>query len=98
MQNKDLGVDKEDIVVISLRNKQMTNNYESLKAELAGLPGVLNITGSSAYLGNFQQRMSFLLKGKALMIWFGCTFICGSGNYLDFFKNENNSGPWIFRK
>lgn len=96
MQNKNLGVEKENIVVISLRNKKMTSNYESLKAELSGLPGVINITGSSAYLGNLQQRMGFFAEGQGLDDMVLTLFMQTDQNYLEFFKTKIILGRGFF--
>ncbi len=63
INNKDLGVDNRDLAVIALRDRIMTQNYKTLKAEMQNLPGVLDVTGSSAYLGNFEQRRGFFPEG-----------------------------------
>jgi len=63
INNKDLGIDNKNLAVIALRNRSMTQNYSSLKAEMENLPGVLEVTGSSSYLGNFQQRRGFYPEG-----------------------------------
>jgi len=63
INNKDLGIENKDLAVIALRDRSMMQNYKTLKAEMQNLPGVLNVTGSSAYLGNFQQRRGFFPEG-----------------------------------
>jgi len=63
MNNKDLGVDNKNLVVVTLRNGSMTRNYNTLKTEMKNLPGVIDVTGSSSYLGNFQQRRGFYPEG-----------------------------------
>jgi putative ABC transport system permease protein len=63
MHNKDLGINIKNTVIIALRHISMTANYNSLKAEIKNLPGVLDVTGSSSYLGNFQQRRGFYPEG-----------------------------------
>ena len=63
MNDKDLGIDNKSLVIIALRSSSMTTNYNSLKAEMKNLPGVLDVTGSSSYLGNFQQRRGFYPEG-----------------------------------
>ena len=64
INNKDLGIDNKDLAVIALRDRSMMRNYKTLKAEIQNLPGVLNVTGSSAYLGNYQQRRGFFPEGS----------------------------------
>ncbi len=63
ISDKDLGIDNKNLVIIALRSSSMTTNYNSLKAEMKNLPGVLDVTGSSSYLGNFQQRRGFYPEG-----------------------------------
>jgi len=96
IQNKDLGIDQKNIVVISLRNKNMIDNYNSLKAEMSNLPGVLNVTGSSAYLGQFQQRRGFFEEGKGLKDMVLTLYVQVDQNYLDFSRTELIQGRNFF--
>jgi len=66
IQNRNLGIDKDNIAVIAMRDRSMLQGYKSLKAEMQNIPGVLDVTGSSAYLGNFQQRMGFFPEGGGI--------------------------------
>jgi putative ABC transport system permease protein len=47
MRSKNLGFDKENIVVIPLVNENLKTKYESFKTELRGIPGVLSAAASS---------------------------------------------------
>jgi putative ABC transport system permease protein len=49
MQKKDLGFDKENMVVIE-RAYTLQNRGEAFKQELRSLPGVVNVTGSGTIL------------------------------------------------
>ena len=46
MRSKDLGFDKENIVVLPTGNR-ITSNYESVRQRLLGHPGIVNVSVSS---------------------------------------------------
>jgi len=46
MRSKDLGFDKDNIVVLPTSN-QITSNYENIRQRLLGHPGVVNVSVSS---------------------------------------------------
>ncbi|MDX1585383.1 MAG: ABC transporter permease [Balneolaceae bacterium] len=46
MRNKDLGFDKENIVVLPSSNR-INSNYENIRQRLLGHPGILNVSVSS---------------------------------------------------
>lgn len=57
VRNKDLGLNKEDIIVIS-NSQRLGNSEESFREELTKLPGVMNvsITSSNPTAMNFADR------------------------------------------
>lgn len=59
IQSKELGFKKDNVVVASLRSGQMGSQYETLKNEILQIPGVINASSSSSYLGSFNQRRGF---------------------------------------
>ena len=96
LTNKDLGVDQQNLVVIALRNSDMTTSYSSLKAEMKNLPGIIDVTGSSAYLGNFQQRRGFYPEGGDLDDMTLMLHMQVDPNYLDVLKANIESGRNFF--
>lgn len=96
MEEKDLGLDQGNIVVLSLRNRTMIDNYTALKAEMGNLPGVHDLTGSSAYLGQFEQRMGFYPEGKSLDDMVLTLNLQVDANYLDFFQTRMVAGRNFF--
>jgi putative ABC transport system permease protein len=83
INNKDLGINNKDLAVIALRDRSMTQNYKTLKAEMQNLPGVLDVTGSSAYLGNFEQRRGFFPEGGTDDNMMLMLYLQTDQNYLD---------------
>lgn len=57
MKHKDLGFDKEQIVVIDGYTPKVRNSYKSLKADLLANPNIISVTASQAVpgeLGNIE--------------------------------------------
>lgn len=63
INGKDLGFDKENVIVISLRNSDMILKYSALKSELMGIANVVDVTASSSCIGSFNQRRGFYRDG-----------------------------------
>jgi putative ABC transport system permease protein len=59
INGKDLGFDMENVILLSLRNGEMINNYQMLKNELMGISNVEWVSASSSYIGSFNQRRGF---------------------------------------
>jgi putative ABC transport system permease protein len=47
IKNKDLGLDKEQIIIVDLRDEKIQNSYEPLKNELRRTPDILGVYVSS---------------------------------------------------
>lgn len=63
INNMNLGFKKENIIVLSLRNRDMISQYQTFKNELLDNSGVIDVSASSSYIGNFNQRRSFYRDG-----------------------------------
>lgn len=59
INNKDMGFNMENVIVLSLRNGEMINEYTTLKNELLSISDVENVSASSSYMGSFNQRRGF---------------------------------------
>ncbi len=56
VRHKDLGFDKEHIVVVPINDKAVKRNYESLKSELVRESSILNVTTASQVPGVTSQN------------------------------------------
>ena len=63
MQNKDLGFNKEHLLVLS-RADIIGNKVESFKEELKKLPGVLNVTASTALPSRNNNNNGHMVEGR----------------------------------
>ncbi len=61
MKNKDLGFDKEQIVVFSNLSWKIVSNYESVKEELLSSPDVQMVTASQSIPGRSRSGMNIRL-------------------------------------
>lgn len=64
MLNKDLGFDKENILMIH-RSDALKTQMESFKSELSNLPSVIHVTNANAYPGINFSNNAFWLEGES---------------------------------
>ena len=63
IQNKPLGFDKEQVVMIPMRDRQVTQNYAVMKEAFLQDPNVLNVAASSGALGGGDWGISVRPEG-----------------------------------
>lgn len=64
MLNKDLGFDKENILMIR-RSDALKTQMESFKAELKKIPSIINVTNANAYPGINFSNNAFWIEGES---------------------------------
>jgi putative ABC transport system permease protein len=52
LKNKDLGFNKENVIYLPLKSKNMKSNIEVLKNEIKSNSNILNVTATSRIIGN----------------------------------------------
>lgn len=65
VRTKDLGFDREQVVVLSANDRQIREAYEAVKQEIASLPGVLGVAGLSSVPGHMVGGYSALGEGRS---------------------------------
>jgi putative ABC transport system permease protein len=65
MTNKDLGFDKEQLVVLE-RLHPLDNQIQTFKEELTSHSSILTATNSTAYLGATNNNSTYAIKGRPL--------------------------------
>ncbi len=63
IRKTDIGINKDQLLVIPMRSGRMSSQLESLKYEMNSIPGISGVAATSGYLGNFQQRRGFYVEG-----------------------------------
>jgi putative ABC transport system permease protein len=54
MRTKDVGFQKDDLVVIDINSRSLRRNFETIKSEFASIPGVQSITASTRVPGEWK--------------------------------------------
>lgn len=63
MKNKDVGYDKESVIIIPMVDEATRNRYQVIKTELLALPDVLRVSASSDYPGHGITSNGYLPEG-----------------------------------
>jgi len=62
IRKTDIGINKDQLLIVPIRNARMLNHLETLKSEMKNIPGVEGLSATSSYLGNFQGRRGFYVE------------------------------------
>jgi putative ABC transport system permease protein len=65
INNKDLGFDHNRVLIVALRNNDLTRDIKSVKERLEKIPGVIATAGSQNYFGNEFSGNAYRFKGMA---------------------------------
>ncbi len=63
MKNTNLGYEKENIIVVDVRDENIQQSFESVKAEIQKIPGVISISSSSLVPGQEPSVQPFIPEG-----------------------------------
>jgi len=63
MKNTSLGFDKEKVLVVQIMDQNIRQSLDSIKAELKGIPGVINVSATSTIPGEFPDNTPFIPEG-----------------------------------
>lgn len=66
LRNKNLGFDKDQVIVVPLRQKGLTEEYPVLKHVFMQIPGVADVSGASGQLGNTNFISNVWFRGRPL--------------------------------
>lgn len=95
INNKNPGFEKDNLVVLALRNESMMADYPTLRNELIPCSGVLEVSASSAWPGNFNQRRAFYIDGKSRKDMMMILNLQCEDNYLQQMDIKLNSGRYF---
>lgn len=83
IQYRDLGVNKDNLLVVPLRSSSMIDKQDLLKNEMRQIPNIRDVTFFSGYLGNFQQRRGFFVEDYGTNDMWMLHYIRVEHNYID---------------
>lgn len=65
IRQKPLGFDKESMMIIDINNRNVRNNFRTVKASFASIPGVVAVASSSRVPGEWKNiRQTFIKTSK----------------------------------
>lgn len=85
IRSKDIGLDKEEVIVIPM-NALANKNYETFRNELLQNANITDVTASSQRLGNNIGQMGADFKGKAGAKHYSVSHLIVDYNFLEFYK------------
>ncbi|MBI9039503.1 MAG: ABC transporter permease [Bacteroidales bacterium] len=97
IKNKDIGINKDDLLVIPMRGGDVISKYQTIKAELSNLNGVKNVSASSSFLGKFGQRRGYYAEGTLRRNTFMILNLQVDDNYLNMMEIDLLSGRNFFK-
>ena len=63
MKNTNLGYEKKNVIVVEVRDQNIQDSLESVKAEIKKIPGVLSVSSSSLVPGHEPSVQPFVPEG-----------------------------------
>ncbi len=63
MKNTNLGYEKENVIVVEIRDRNMQQSLDSIKAEIQKISGVLSVSSSSLVPGQEPSVQPFIPEG-----------------------------------
>jgi len=63
MKNKNLGFEKENVLIIEVRDRSIRQSFDSIKAEIRKIPGVLSVSSASLVPGQEPSVQPFIPEG-----------------------------------
>ena len=97
IKSKDIGLNKDDLIVIPMRGRDIITKYQTIKSELSNLSGVKDATASSSYLGNFGQRRGYYAEGTLRRNTFMILNLQVDQNYLNVMEINLLSGRNFYK-
>ena len=87
IQNRDLGWDRENIIVMPINN-ELKQQFRSLKTELEGNPNILNVTAASSIPTSIGDMNPILWEGKETSEPALIRFVVTEHDYVKTFEME----------
>jgi len=88
LQTKDIGINKEDVIIVPIRGGELMAKYETMQDELRLIPGVKDVSASSNYLGSFEQRRGYYPEGTTRKGSWMMNNVQVDYNYLDMMNTK----------
>ncbi|MFK7774145.1 MAG: FtsX-like permease family protein [Saprospiraceae bacterium] len=93
LQAKELGFQYDQVVNVNLGNGNWMHSTE-MKKEISSIPGVIELSGSNAILGTFENQNGVAVRNQETNEWdtYPMEITRVEPNYFDFYKMEFIAG------
>ncbi|OGU54940.1 MAG: hypothetical protein A2V66_02000 [Ignavibacteria bacterium RBG_13_36_8] len=88
IQNKDVGYDKEQIVILKIQNNNIIKNLDAIKAELLRNPGVVKASASYRLPNNIDEHQGVIPPGKDPSLKFMIYYNYADYDFVDLYGIE----------
>lgn len=92
LRTKDVGFEKDNLVVIDINSRRMRNNFEQVKAEFASVPEVRAVTASTRVPGEWKSFVIASVIGEAQETPSEMIFVGIDNDFLETFKIDLIAG------
>ncbi len=103
IQNRDVGFNREKVVVVPLSGDSGLDHLVDLKEDFLRIPGVVSVTGSSdvpgerfgyygIYMPSLENDLDSLPQEKKHKTWLGVRMLCADHDFLSSFGFEIKEG------
>lgn len=103
IQNRDVGFNREKVVVVRLSGDSGLSHLGDLKEDFLKIPGVVSVTGSSnvpgerfgyygIYMPSLEEELDSLPQEKKHKAWLGVRMLCADYDFLSSFGFEIKEG------
>ena len=97
MINKDIGFDKESILLVPLNN-EINESYDAFKTELLKLSSVSSVTASGQRLGNNLHQWGFKMRSDTVVTNFTPSVVHVDHDFLDVYNIKLKHGRSFDKK
>ena len=92
LRNKDMGYDREHIVVLPILDARLDANIETIRTELKRNPDILHASSSSSLLNNIRTRLDADFPGRKEDQKFSFYTIDTDYEFIDLYDMKINTG------
>jgi putative ABC transport system permease protein len=90
LRSRDLGFNQEQVVVISLKDNGIRNQFDAIRSSLLGNPGIIKVAGTSSIPGGQFNQNSISYEGEGDEKLIAETFV--TSDYFDLLQIKTSAG------
>lgn len=96
MMSRDLGFDKDQIILLDIGSTDISERSEAFRDELSRIPGVVSIAGSNSVPGRSMMSFGINPEGKAQdETWTSAAYRLDDFNLMETYGMDMRAGRWF---